>query len=302
MASRIQRLCGSHALLTTAIAEELVNSQHRALLESHPWSRRKQEIAIATAADKDDGTVSVTQGSATVTGSGTAFASTDVGRYIRISSSGSLYVVRTYVSATSITLGDLNGTAVNYADDTDTGLSYVLFTRWYSLGTAIEQINAMYQENKINERDLEFLDGLDPERSSTGTPRYFARGPRDMSSTSDLVRIEFWPRPDSPIVISGNVQKGHTDFSSASTSNPIVPSGPVEWFAAMDGCHFLFAKTKEQKWLVLADRYEKRGEISLEREKVEDGKKFGQSPAIKDVGGGVALEATDWGVEHDGGF
>ncbi len=96
------------------------------------------------------------------------------------------------------------------------------------------------------------------------------------------------------------IVKGHTDLSG--TSFPIVPSGPVEWAAAVDGCYFLFAKTKEQKWIQLAQTYNREFDKSFEKEKNEDNKKFGLSPAIKDVGGGVPLSGTDFGITHDTGF
>ena len=60
----------------------------------------------------------------------------------------------------------------------------------------------------------------------------------------------------------------------------------------------LFAKTKDERWLTLAKDYDGQGEISLEREKILDGKKFGLSPAVKDVGT-WSLAGTDAEVDRD---
>jgi len=208
-----------------------------------------------------------------------------------------MYVVKSR-SGSDITLGDFNGTTINYQGTTNTAATYVMFQRWYSLGAAIESIVSVFHTNKIHERDLEFLDGLDPRRLSTGdTPIYYARGPRDQSGTNDLVQIEFWPRASSTIAVTVGIVKGHTDLSG--TTNPIVPSSIVEWAGAVDGCYFLFSKTKEQKFLQLASTYNQEFEKSLEREKNEDNKKFGLSQGIKDVGGGVPLSGTDFGITHD---
>lgn len=299
MVDRVQDLCGSHSLATDAVIGRFVNNRHRSLLESYEWSRKKGEIILAIVAEENSGTFSVTNGSSTATITGGSLSSADVGKYIRFGSDNDTYYVKA-VSGSDVTLGDFNGTTVNYQGTSDTAATYVMFKRWYSLGTGIESIVSAFHQNKIYERDLEFLDRLDPTRDTTAdTPRYFARGPRDQSGTSDLVQIEFWPRASSTIAVTVGIVKGHSDLSS--TTNPIVPSGPVEWAAAVDSCYYLFAGTKEQKWLVLADKYNTEFEKSFERERNLDNKKFGLSPGVKDVGRGVPLSWTDFGTDHDVG-
>ena len=54
--------------------------------------------------DKSAGTVSVTANGTGVTGSGTSFAATDVGRYIRFDATGDWYKIAGYSSSTAITL------------------------------------------------------------------------------------------------------------------------------------------------------------------------------------------------------
>lgn len=295
--TRIQDLLGNHASANDTVIGRLYNSRHRNELESHEWSRKKGEIILALVAEESSGTFSVTNANSTATITGGSLGDTDVGKYIRFGSDNDMYVVKSR-SGSDITLGDFNGTTINYQGTTNTAATYAMFKRWYSLGSGIESIVSVFHTNKIHERDLEFLDGLDPRRTSTGdTPRYFARGPRDQSGTSDLVQIEFWPRASSTIAVTVGILKGHTDLSG--TSNPIVPSGIVEWAAAVDGCYFLFSKTKEQKWLQLAGTYN--GELAKTKEEEIrlDNKKFGLSGAIKDVGGGVGLAHTDFGVTHD---
>jgi len=296
----VQDLLGNHASASDTVIGRLYNSRHRNELESHEWSRKKGEIILALVAEESSGTFSVTNASSTATITGGSLGDADVGKYIRFGSDNDMYVVKSR-SGSDITLGDFNGTTINYQGTTNTAATYVMFKRWYSLGSGIESIVSVFHTNKIHERDLEFLDALDPRRTSTGdTPHYFARGPRDQSGTSDLVQIEFWPRASSTIAVTVGILKGHTDLSG--TSNPIVPSGIVEWAAAVDGCYVLFSKTKEQKWLQLAGTYN--GELAKTKEEEIrlDNKKFGLSSAIKDVGGGVGLAHTDFGVTHDVGF
>ncbi len=293
MVTRVQALVGNHTLATATVVGALVNSRHRGLLESYDWSRRKQDIVINSVVDKTAGTVTLTSGSATVTGSGTAFAASDVGRSIQFADS--IFTVRTYSSATSITLGDANGTAVTFPGTTVAGQGYTIFTQRYSLGTGIEQIINMAYQNPITEVSEEWIDFMDSSRVATASnPYHYARTSR---GSTDDVRIELYPRPSSPISVNVKIEKGHTDLSS--TDNPIVPSGPVEWWAAVDACYFLFAKTKDNAWLTLVGKYEPNAQKSEEFEKNSDSKKFGTIQAVRDVGSGIGFGGTDFGLAHD---
>ncbi len=293
MILRVKSLVGNHSKADSTIVGELVNSRHRGLLESYGWSRRKQDVIVNTAVDKTAGTVALTSASGTVTGTSTAFAATDVGRSIQFTDS--IYTVYSYTSATSIALGDANGTAVLFPGTSATGQSYVMFTQRYSLGIGIEQIIGVKYQSPLTEVSEEYLNYIDPSRSGTGSaPMYYARTSR---GANDDVRIELYPRPAEPISVNVHVERGHTDL--VSTQNPIVPSGPVEWWAAVDCCYFLYAKTEDDKWLQLATRYEKNASTSLEFELNQDSKKFGVIQSVPDVGGGTGLGATDFGLDKD---
>ena len=294
MVSRVQSLVANHTLATTAKVGEFLNARHADLLESHDWSRRKQDIIINTVVDKTDGTVALTSGSGTVTGTSTSFAATDVGRSFQLADS--IYVIKTRTSTTEITLGDANGTAVLYPGANLTGQAYVIFTQYYSLGTGIEQILGVKYKTALSERSEEWLDAMDPSRQGTGDPIYFARTSR---GSSDDVRIEVYPRPSTAISINVKIQKGHTDLSGAQT--PIVPSGTVERWAAVDMAYYLAAKTKDTFWLQLAAKYEVIADQRQEFDQNQDAKKFGVIQQIQDVGGGTGLSGSDFAIDHDTG-
>ena len=291
--AQIQRRCANHTLLTNTIAGEMANSAHADLIESHEWSRRRKEILILTAAQTSSGTVAVTNGSPNVTGTSTAFAATDVGKYIRIGTDDALYVVRTRTSATAITLGDQNGTAANYAGSTSTSTTYVIFQRWYSLGVGIEAIDVVSYKDKLTELTTDRLDVGDPVRSVSGDPLCFARGPRDSNA---YPQGEFWPRPTGTIAGRFNVILGHTDLSG--TNTPIVPTPVVVVKASVLSCYFIFSKDKDDRWLQLAARYDKEFDRVFELQKRLDEAKFGVPRYIRDVGEG-GLRGTDWALDHD---
>ena len=301
MVSRVQSLVGNHSLATSAVVGGFVNSRHRNLLESYDWSRRKRDILISTAVDKTAGTVTVTNASSTLTGSSTAWAATDVDRSIKIgTNSYSIWTVNAYTSATSITLGDRNGNVVTYPGDTAAAQAYTMFTQFYELGAGIEQIVNIKYKGEIREVSEEFLDNMDPGRQGTGDPRFFARSARKMTGANDIVRIELYPRLTEAVAINVKVELGHTTLSG--TSNPIVPSGPCEWFAAVDTCFFLKAKTKDDTWLSLADKYSAEGERSREFELGQDAKKFGVQQQVRDSAGDINPGLTDLGLDHDFGL
>lgn len=70
------------------------------------------------------GTVAVTNGSASVVGTGTTFAAGMVGKAIKIGTDKKFYQIATYVDATHITL------TANYTGTTLSGLAYVINTQW----------------------------------------------------------------------------------------------------------------------------------------------------------------------------
>ena len=73
------------------------------------------------------GTVSVTNGSATITGSGTDWTEDMVGRYIEIEGESQANLrINARASATSFTLADEGGTAINIDRASASGLSYVV--------------------------------------------------------------------------------------------------------------------------------------------------------------------------------
>jgi hypothetical protein len=71
-------------------------------------------------ADYTTGTISLTNGSATVTGSGTTFTAAMVGRYLQATTDGYWYKISAYTSATSITLEK------TFQGTTGNGLAYTI--------------------------------------------------------------------------------------------------------------------------------------------------------------------------------
>jgi len=288
----VQQRIADHALATDTIVGTLVNEAHAELLESDEWSRKKEEVIILTTAEESTGTFSVINGTSTTTGTSTSLSSADVGKYIRFSGDDSFYAV-TAISDPVLTMGDFNGTAVGYAGTTNTTATYVMWERWYTLGTAIESVYAAQYKHPLTEMLIGVLDGLDPQRITTGDPTHYILGPR---SSTDLVQIEFFPRPTGTIAITFGVILGHSTLSGS--NNPIVPGPVLIWEAAILTCHFLYAKTRDKRFLDLVDKYEQRKNIARELVRNQDEKKFGVPHYLNTAPSG-GLTGTDFELDKD---
>lgn len=87
---------------------------------------------VTTVAPYETGTVSATNGSKTITGSGTTFTSAMVGRKIRVSSDTTYYVIASFTSTTSIELEQA------YQGTTASGSTYSIFQDEYYLNADVD--------------------------------------------------------------------------------------------------------------------------------------------------------------------
>jgi len=55
------------------------------------------------------------------------------------------------------------------------------------------------EDARLSEKDLEWLSGMDPDRSVSGTPCYYAL---DASADPDQIRLQLYPTPDSAYTIA----------------------------------------------------------------------------------------------------
>ncbi len=295
----VQSRTGNHPLITTTLAGQLINQAHSEDVEKWEWSRKTTEVAVLAVADKTTGTLSTTNGTSTATGTGTSFGAADVGKFIRVSGSDDLYVINA-VAGQVITFSDFAGNILNFGGSTSATAGYVLFQRFYSLGglVHVEGILLPSRSNPIYEVAMSMIDATDSQRIQTGEPRLFARGPR---SSTDVIQIELWPRPNNTNVYKFPCLRGHTDLSGSQTF--IVPQEIIGWRAAKTACFFLEAKTKDPAWLKLADVYDREYKNAFQELKLIDQKKFGTVARIKDIYQYGDLDVqTDWDINKDTGF
>lgn len=123
-----------------------INRAQQHMASRHDWSWLESREVVQTAPDKTQdspasSTVSISAGGLVVTGVGTNFASTDVGRYIQFpDTSNDWYKITVRSSATSITIeAPFTGTtAISGAD-------YLIRTFYYPLSSSVDRIVSVKQ-------------------------------------------------------------------------------------------------------------------------------------------------------------
>lgn len=134
----ISNVTGQDALLKDAIQMGL----DRATMQDLPYLMT--ESFITTTAPYETGTVTATNGSKTITGSGTTFTAAMAGRKIRMSGENAYYRISAFVSTTELTL------EVPYQGTTGASKTYSIYKDEYRLPADLDVYKVMRQiENSV---------------------------------------------------------------------------------------------------------------------------------------------------------
>ena len=167
-----------------------IQDRYQQILDRLDWKRLEVVTTLSTEPEYTDGTVDVTGGNDSISGSGTNWLQSMDGWMMRINAEVSMYSF-TYVSQTSGTLDR------PYEGQTASGLSYRLTKNVYALPA---DMRALHRVASItNDRPLERvtpadLDRIDPARTQYGSPRRYAVY-MDTATDPPAMQIEFHPAP-----------------------------------------------------------------------------------------------------------
>ncbi len=195
--------------------------------EARPWFGRVQATTVATVAPYSTGTATFTQGSATVTGSGTTWTTGMTGRKIALGLGSPWYRV-TYVSSTSLTLSDV------YAEATATASVYTIFQDEYDVPTNGETITGLWlynpfrggylrQATEAGFNDVRFVNaaiGLPYEWSST------------IATTENVRRIRLSPIPDAIYRLRLDSLKSYTALVAPGDVSELSDNRQRAWLLA----------------------------------------------------------------------
>jgi hypothetical protein len=119
------------------------------------------------------GTVTVTNGSATVTGSGTTFTSAMVGRYFHVAGDTDRYLISAFVSATEITLSTVYGGTGGAGQSYNIGLAYTMSKSQYRIPLNVGHIASAFIRstgNPLFGAHPYVQDYIDPDDQASGEP------------------------------------------------------------------------------------------------------------------------------------
>lgn len=153
--------------LSPKLAQDLTRNAFRRLAERRRWSWLIKYGQFLAPASYSTGTVSVTNASDAVTGSGTTWTAAMVGRQFRVGTDAPIYTVASFISATSITLDAV------YGGDTDATASYEIYQCFFTVPDDFSQFVTLWDPQynwqlalDIDQRELNMRDA---QRSSAGS-------------------------------------------------------------------------------------------------------------------------------------
>lgn len=146
--SILQRTIGDRGATSTTECIRFLNMAQRDVCRARDWPELMKRDFIVATAPYETGTVSLTKGSATVTGSGTTFASGMVGRKFALGYQSPWYIVGSFSSTTSIDLAD------SYAEASGSGLSYVIYEDRISMPSDCEKLYEVWFHDTNNRHPM----------------------------------------------------------------------------------------------------------------------------------------------------
>lgn len=184
--------------LPVALAERFVNDAYSRVLSVCRHPEAMQESAFHIPAFYETGTVSVANGSPTVTGALTVWTAAMQGRQMLFGGTGPFYDILTVDSPTQITLGS------NYIGSDITGGTYTIAlvyvqvpSDFLSFESVIDPVNNWKLHTNLFTQAQ--LDMMDAQRTYAGTPWVLARcKPLNPGTSTETLRYEMWPRTNGP--------------------------------------------------------------------------------------------------------
>lgn len=201
---------------TRAKVQRWLNDARNSLWERTSGNFKEVTDYLTTSEDydsDDDTTVTVTNGSTTVTSDGTSdtvFTSAMVGRFVQLDGTDPWYQIASVTSGTELELADA------YIGESDTECEFEVHTFIHEVASDVERLIQVTVEATENETELAILDRVDvharlpvPLRWSRGSPAICWI---DEQSSSGGVRIGIYPVPDAQTLVRYRYEKTVTEM------------------------------------------------------------------------------------------
>lgn len=254
------------AKMLNADLTTLLNAANREEVEAGwPWDFLFSNYVLYSAAPQSTGTITVTQGSAIVTGAGTSFAAVaNAQSFVNIGGSNISIPIASIQSTTQLTLTS------PYMGANISGTSYSLSTNVYSV-IGFQEVYNVRQIIDLEKTSREQLNLMDPARIATGGAPSVQWAPAGFDSAGNI-QIELWEVPSAayPYVCEGKL-------AAATMVNPTdlpqIPSAVIMnkclWKTAL-ACYM---SNGNPKYNDIANKFESVYRDELDKAKVADSRR-----------------------------
>lgn len=216
-----------------ALVESWLKDAFRELRRRHQcWSWATGEDQFTFPAAETTGTVTLTNGSSTVTGSGTAFSSSHVGLQFRKQGDPRIFTVTSYTSPTEIELDR------TWPAATEAGASFEIYRAYVTVPANFRKFVAIkdpVDENIVLDyKSYEWLNRVDPERDDDGEPLYLV----DLrwSSIDNRPMYEVWPHQKTQRDLHFLYEKDWGDYSRTQALPYTIDGDVLKNYALSELC------------------------------------------------------------------
>lgn len=206
------------------VLDSLIIEGYQTILDRLEWQRIEYTVDVAVPDEYNTGTVAVTNGSATITGTGTTWTSDMTGRMIRFAGQ-TLWYMFTYVSATSGTLSRA------YEGDTATGTAYQINKNVVQISSNCRSINHIMGLQRTDKTMLP------KDRNVYGPPTHWAPY-MDSATDPPNVQIELFPIPEEAVglIVEYSAELAPSSIDTSVSLLPWVRPAAVKAYVQAELC------------------------------------------------------------------
>ena len=178
-----------------AMVQDWVSNAYNRAIRFSSWSQLRSEVALSLPAAYADGTITMTSGSTTVTGAGTAFTSAMVNLQLAVGNVAPFYSI----AAVDVALQTLTLDRV-YVGDSASGLGYSIRKAYIEMPADFASIEGVLHLGTKYRLQVHTPQGMidirDPQRTASGSPSVVGSAPpRITTDGTAVIRYELWPTP-----------------------------------------------------------------------------------------------------------
>jgi hypothetical protein len=277
-----------------ARAGELINLKLKEYTRSHTWSWMKGDTVLPIVAPKVTGTITLNADPTKIDGTGTSFASADIGSYLRVSLDVPFFQI-TNVMGQQLTI------ETPYPGAAFVNKGYTLFRHIYSLPTDFRKFISPSYWDRLREVTQQEIDQLDPLRTTQQqTPELYAYHGPDRNNN---MQVEIWPVPTVATIIRYTYLKTIPQFRPIDGALTVPLRGDVVAMGAAAEAFYTLAADKENvqhsaMLLQLGDRWTVKEKEALDDALRADQYLVGLPEAVGQYQPSINVGA-DYMINHD---